>query len=482
VNRRLAALVVSALALGSQPAWAEQTPKVKTIEPAKGPPGTNCVVNGVNFSDKKEDIEVTFGSAKCLVLEATPEKIRFLIPSMPAPPMGKGKVEIKVKGESCSTEFTVEKEDKQKEMARREAERQKYEGASVYEDPYKENDKLLKITKFEITQAPVPMVVMEGETELPKGLFLTVAFGFNAAGNNEQNAQIVMDKVFVQGKTWKITLGGAGPGARPNWTGKYLLAGKYYAQVEFLMAKQSPLDLKRIGWPEKLTEGERVARERVWKREIKDVGAPEDLKKQDDELRAHYVELCRTTTDCLEQLDRAYCSAGKSYFKNADGKGFNEDEWNAWVKQRGVGQTDEDLKKIKQDTRFNSGVSFNADKWKEWVEGDFFKKLGEAYKNHDDLKKKYIGTRDQRVEVEGDYLLTIVLKLCQTYTSEIYTRFKLQIPDSMRAPKEFGQAVDSIPVSRQHFEGHRKLILERLGLSNFDPGKKPDAPKADEKK
>jgi hypothetical protein len=249
------------------------------------------------------------------------------------------------------------------------------------------------------------------------------------------------------------------------------------------MQKQSILALKRAGWPDKLSEGERVARDIIWKKEIKEIGTPEDMKKQDAEIRGHYVELCHNTTDCLEALDRAYCAVGKTYFKKASGGGIDEAEYDAWIKARGVGQTDDDLKKIKNDNRFVKNLFFNNEAWQKWVEDDLFKKLGDAYKKHDEIKKKYVGSRDAKVEVEGDYLLAILLKLAQTYSGEIYGRNKLQVPDSLRAPKEMagGSLESSVAVSRGHFEGHRKVLLERLGLSNWDPSKKDD-PKKDEPK
>jgi hypothetical protein len=460
-------------------------PRVKTVEPPEGPPGSNVAVRGLNFSDKKDDYDISANGGKCLVLECGLEMVRFLLPAgAQKPEPGPLKIKISIKGHGeCTANFKVldvNGKDKAGEAARRDADRQKYEGASTYEDPFKQNEKLLSITKFEVVGGASPTAVIEGETSLPKDFFLTVDFG--VVGQTEQ-LQVAAHKVSIKGNTWKTTFG-----VPPveNWAGKTLLAGKYYVHVLFEMAKQSPLNLKRVGWPEKLSDGERVARDIVWKKEIKDVGTADEAKKQDEEIRGHYVELCRETTDCFEVLERAYAAAGKCYFKKTTGSSLDEDEWAKWVVSRGVGQTDDDMKKIKADNRFVKGVFFAPDAWEQWVVNDLFKKLGEAYRKHDDVKNKYVGTRDKRVEVEGDYLLTIVLKLTQQYSGEIYGRAKLPVPDDLRAPKEFTGGLETLGISRQHFEGHRRALLDRLGLSSFDPGAKDpngkDPAKKDDKK
>jgi hypothetical protein len=474
VTRLLALVSIGALALWAQPAWAQgnksTAPKVTAIDPAEGVAGTNVLLTGVNFTEKREDIEVLAGGTKCLILELAVDKIRFFIPTTPPPSPGNLRIEVKIKGsETCSTNFKIaDPKNKKEEEARREAERKKYEGGSTYEDPYKLTDKLLSITKFEINGGSNPTVVIEGDNTLPRDFFITVSFGI--IGQQDER-QIGTHKITLKGATWKTTFG-----APPveNWTGKTLLAGKYYAYIQFEMAKQNSINMRAAGWPDKLSKEEREVRQLIWKKEIKDFGTEADVKKQVEEIRGHYVELCRSTTDCLEVLERAYASAGKSYFKKAGGGSIDETEWETWVKDRKIGLSEDDLKKIKADTRFVKSAYFNAEAWQKWTEEDFFKKLGDAYKKHDDIKKKYITARDQRVEVEGDYLLTIVVKLAQLYTSEIYTRNKLEVPATLRAPKEFTGGLESVAVSRGHFEGHRKLLLERLGLSSFEPGKKDD--------
>lgn len=476
----VALVALSALALCASPAWAQSkmTPKVKTVDPPDGRPGTNVLITGNNFTENRDDIEISAGGTKCLLLEAGLDRVRFFIPLNPAPPPGNLKIDIKIKstGESCTANFKVLEPPKntKEEQERRENERKKYEGSSQFEDPFKQTDKLLSITKFEITTGPNPTVIVEGDDQLPKDFFITVSFGIIGA---QDERQIATHKITLRGDKWKTTFG-----APPveNWNGKTLLAGKYFCYVQFEMAKQNALNMRAAGWPDKLNESERQVRQLIWKKEIKDYGTEADVKKQVEEIRGHYVELCRSTTDCLEVLERAYASAGKSYFKKQGGGGIDEGEWETWVKERKLGLTDDEMKKLKADNRFVKSAYFNAEAWQKWVEDDFFKKLGDAYKKHDDIKKKYITARDQRVEVEGDYLLTIVVKLSQLYTSEIYGRNKLEVPQTLRAPKEFTGGLESVAVSRGHFEGHRKLLLERLGLSSFDPGKKED--KKDEKK
>ncbi len=474
MKRTLSLAAIGALVLWAQPAWAQgkMTPKIKALDPPEGRGGTNVRVTGNNFTTNKDDIEVKAGGTTCLVLEVDLESLRFFVPTQPAPPPGNLKIDIKIKstGESCSGTFKVldAPKNKKEELDAREKERQKYEGNSQYEDPYKLTDKLLSISKFEIAGGTSPTVVVEGDSTLPKDFFITVSFGI--CGQQDER-QIATHKVTLRGPKWATTFG-----VPPveNWTGRTLLAGKYFIYIQFEMAKQNAIVMRAAKWPDSLSKEEREIRQLIWKKEIKDFGTEADVKKQAEEIRGHYVELCRTTTDCLEVLERAYAAAGKSYFKKQGGGSIDEGEWETWVKDRKIGLTEDDLKKIKADNRFVKSAYFNAEAWQKWVEDDFFKKIGDASKKHEDIKKKYITTRDQRVEVEGDYLVAIIVKLAQLYTGEIYQRNKLEVPPTLRAPKDFTGGLESVAVSRGHFEGHRKLLLERLGLSSFDPGKKDD--------
>lgn len=467
-----AAIATSALLLVATPSYAQDKkdekkdeakpagkPQVKLLDPDHGPPGTNVAMRGVNFPDKPDGVTVTAGTADCLVLSVTPEEIRFFIPATPKPPDGPLAITVKLKsGEQLRATFKVAADKSaEAEKARREQERSKYEGTSKFVDQFAENEKLLKITKLEITGGTNPSCVVEGESSLPREFFVAVTFGF--AGPPEEK-QIEARKIMIRGNQWKVVFG--------PYLGKVLLAGRYYVSVAFEMAKQSPIDLKRAGWPDKLSEAEREARAYIWKKEIRDVGTADDQAKQDAEIRAHYVDLCKKTTDAFEQLERNYAAAGKAYFRKPSGSGYDEDGWATWVKERGLGQTDADMKKLKDDNRFLRGARFNPDEWLKYVEGDLFKNLVEISKRHIQAKERYVGNRDDRLHVEGDYLISIVVKLTQRYSSEIYEREKIALPDSLRMPKDLIGVGESVAVSRAHFEGHRKLLMDRIGVTSLD--------------
>ena len=461
-------LVLASPALAARADDKPAPTKIKTVDPAEGHGGTVITITGSGFTEKREDIEVLVGTAKVtLILQADAEHVRFIIPAQPAPTPGKTEIRVSVKGGDTATaafKVTEPPKTKEEELKARDKDRIKYEGGGKFEDPYKQNATLLNITKLEITGGGTPQCIVEGETSLPPVFFLTVVFGF--AGNEEK--QIEARKVMIKGNTWKVIFG--------PYTNKVLLAGKYFVNVAFEMSRQSPLDLKKAGWPDKLSEGERTAREYVWRKEIRDIGTPAELKKQEDDIRGHYVELATSTTKALDTLERAYCAAGKSYFKKQSSNALDEEEWTKWVQTRGITLTDADVKKIKDDNRFLKGAFFSAEGWELWLQNDLFKTLAEILKRHNGLKERYVGARDERIQVEGDYLISCILRMAQRYSAEIYERNKLPIPETLRAPKDLTTVGEAVAVSRGHFEGHRKIMLERLGLANFDPTGKTDKP------
>ena len=125
--------------------------------------------------------------------------------------------------------------------------------------------------------------------------------------------------------------------------------------------------MKRVGWPDKLDEAQRKVYANVWKREFREYGTKEDMAKQEAEIKTHYVDLCRTTTDALDLLERANCAAGKAD-SASPGTGYDEDAWKVGG-ERGVAFTEDDYKKLKADNRFtNKGGALDADKWQDWVE------------------------------------------------------------------------------------------------------------------
>jgi hypothetical protein len=458
----LAAITV---ALGARPAAAQSAaaPAVKKLNPEEGPLGAAVVCDGVNFSDKKEDFEVTVEGLKCFVVQASPERVTFIIPGKDLA-VGSHTVTIKVKGASCTSKFKVIAfKNKQEELKWRDIQRQKYEGVGKYEDPFKQTEAFLKIEKFEITKGENPYVSIEGSTTIPQGFFIGVVFG----SSNDGEREIETRRLQVKGNNWKAIFG--------PYTGKTILAGRYYCMATFDMARQDALTMKRNGWPDKLDEGQRVAYSSVWKREFREYGTKEDMAKEAVEIRDHYLDLCRRTTDSLESLERANAALGRIYAKNASGSGIDEKTWNDWITSRGggLGQTEEDLKKIKADVRFVRGEHFNPDAWQTWIESDLRAKLLDVAKGHQAIKDKYVGTLDEHLPVEGDMLISIVVKLSQLYSTEIFKWCKLDLPDALKVAHGFSGGFEAQSASRPAFEGQRNLLLQRIKATLPPPAPAP---------
>jgi hypothetical protein len=452
------ALVAAGLSLAATTA----SGKDLVLDPEEGPNTGTCIVSAMGVvAAVTTEVSVTAKDGKLVldVTEVRPDCVRFRMPAKLEP--GPLHLAIVVHGQLHRATFKVfdgAKEDAKARADRHEEIRGKLEGGGKYEDPFRQNPKLLAVTRLELQGGATPCAIVEGTTGLRDDLFLTVAFG--RVGQDEP-LQIAAHKVGIKGSAWKTTFGLA----YESWSGKTLLAGKYYVYVLFEMAKQSPLVLRHIGWPEKLSDGERVARDIIWSRKIVDVGTPDEVKAQADEVRAHYAELVHATTDAFESVERACAAAGKCYFKQASGAGIDHDAWAKWVKERGVGLDADDMKKIDADERFSKGGFFAPEPWQRWATQDLFKTLREAHEKHAAFEARYVGSPDPRAEVEGENLVSIVLGLARRYSGELYGRAKLTVPEELRAPLELAGVVETPDVSRTTFETRRASVRERFALA-----------------
>ncbi len=437
----LCKLVAAGLMLAATSASAGELELV----PAQGTGGT-LRAHGIAAVGTK-DVSVQAAGRELQVLETGSDWVSFIVPA--EAPLGKLEIGIKVKGESYKATYTHKATKTAADIE--EEKRRAGEGSSQYK-----GESFVVITRFELVlEGAVPSVVVVGTTKIPEPFFLTVTL---AAESREGARPIAAHKVKIHGTAWQTKFGPA-----EGWAGKTLLAGKYSALAEFEMAKQSALDLQNAGWPEKIPEAEREAHQRPWANKIEDLGTPDDRKRQQDEIRAHYGALCRSATECLTSLDRAYAAAGRCYFKKPKG-GCDEDAWASWAE--GLG--DPGTKAAKADRRFLRGDFLDAEAWQKWVEKDLYPRLAGLARDHEAVKSRYAGARDERSEVEGDMLLSIVVRLAKTYSSELFQRNNLQVPDTLRSPPDLGGDLGTVAASTGHFEQMRDALLQRLGI----PGEK----------
>ena len=234
--RRLALpLVALLLALFAGEARADvNSPKVRQLRPEEGPVGAMVICDGVNFTDKRDDIEVTCESIRCIVVQASPERITFVIPVMGLE-KGPHPVAIKVKGETCKSSFKVIAfKDKKEEADWREIQRQKDQGVGKWEDPYKQIESFLKVDKFEMAPGESPAVVIEGSTTIPAGLSIGIVFGFANDGEQQFDAPQAADP-----RRGEERLAHVEGGLRSLHGQAASLAGRYYCMATFDMTKQS---------------------------------------------------------------------------------------------------------------------------------------------------------------------------------------------------------------------------------------------------
>jgi hypothetical protein len=383
------------------------------------------------------DVSVRALGRELKVLETGPDWVSFFLPG--GAPLGDLEIALQIKGESHTATFKV--------LARKSAEQIRkeivaFEGPSVFQD-----EDLLRITKFEL--APKGAIVVEGTTKLPKDLFLTVTLGAAARGAERS---IAVHKVKIEGGSWKTTFGVA---PLECWEGKALLAGSYSALVEFDMARQSPLDRK--GLSKQALEERALVRANA----LTELGTADERKEQQQEIAAHYAELCAVATECLDSLERAHAAAGRCYFRKPMG-GCDEDAWVKWTTEQGLG--DAATKTAKADRRFLRGDYFDAEAWERWVEKDLDAKLASAASRHQAMTSRFVGACDERSEVEGGYLLSSVSQRARNHSREIYQWNKLQVPETLRSPHELGGGLDGIAPSPEHFERLRDGLLDRFGF------------------
>jgi hypothetical protein len=434
--KRLLGIVAAGLLLAATSASARELELV----PAEGPGG--CVrAHGIAAVGTK-DVSVQVSGKDLMVLETGNDWVSFIVPA--DAPLGKLEIGFRVKGEAHRATYTHKARKTKKEIE--DDQRRAGEGASIY------NGDLVTMKRFElILEGGVPSVVVEGTTKIPEPFFLTVTLG---AESRDGSRPIAAHKVKISGDTWKTRFGPA-----EGWAGKTLVAGKYSALAEFEMAKQSALNLANRGWPEKIPENQRESYQRAWANKIDDLGTSDDRKHQQEEIRGHYAELCRSATACLTSLDRAYAAAGRCYFKKPKG-GYDEDAWAKWAD--GLG--DPGTKAAKTDRRFLRGDFLDAEAWQKWVEKDLYPRLAALVREHEAIKSRYAGARDERSEVEGSVLVSIIVRLARTYSGELFQRNGLEVPDSLRSPPDLGGDLGTVAASTGYFEQMRDALLQRLGV------------------
>jgi hypothetical protein len=437
-------IVAGALAVAAPLAsrvLADDPPRFEKLNKDKAKKGSMTTVQamGSGFGDKKDDVEVQAGSTKCNVVGVTPTAITFMLPGTLA--LGPATVSIKVRGASFSARIQIV--DKVEKTAENNIERP----GGVEKNPFLNRD--MHQAKLTLNGGDNPSAVIEGTTQIPAGLLVNVTFGIKGA-NGEADQQIETKPIKLPKGNFKVTF---------TYQGKRFSTGKYMGTVDFQLEGQDAKDLGTAKW-DKLTESQRRDYNKLWAEDFQDYGSPEDAKKELEETKAHYVLLAKMTTTVIDKVEQAYGAAGKCFFKKSSG--YDEDAWTKWLKDFGLGTNDDELKKLKSDSRFLRGTYLNPDAWQAWLEQDVWTPLRDQRKAHDALHDKYVGSKNQKMDEEGYQLVSLVGKLAQTYSIEIYNKNKVELPDVVKTPKGIFDQHEVPSSSRPEFENRKKVLLERL--------------------
>jgi hypothetical protein len=439
-------------------------------DPGKAFPGGVVKLDGRNFGEKKEEIVVSIDGKECFVPDCKEVYLHFVVPA--EMPVGKHEVKVTHKPDSLSTTFKLEVVKKTEKERKEETD--KLEGGGTEEKSM--FDKRTEGLEAKITLVPgdAPAIIVDGTTPnhlLPDDFELQVTVGFSLPqGLQTMDMSWKSQQVKIKNGAFQVKYG--------PYPGKALLAGRYYVDVMFDIKQQSMIVLKKNNWPKKLTPMERAGFEEIKLRRFVESLTDADRQKQDEEHRLHYVDLAARTTTLVIELERAYASAGKSFFRK--GTTVDDAAWQEWVAHRQFGP--DDMKRIEKDARFvTKTYQLDAERWQSFIENEIYKNLQEIAQRHTNLKNKYVGSRDPQAETLGDHLISIILGLAHYYSTELYQRNKLQLPDSLRGPKEMPADFENpLKLSRSYFESQKKQLLERFPATPTPP---PGAPaKKDEKK
>lgn len=427
----------------------------------RAPNGAVLVALGRNLHQCKDDkcrhdeVEVKIGSASCTVLSSTFDAIVFSVPNYDCPP-GKKKVTVSIRGRGRA-ELDLEVVDPTKwqneDVAQREkaAETGELGGAEArapgVEEAIRDG---FKITRFELKRdAAGSRFEVDAITgKLPDGLTLNVVLTFN-------DREIEPFKARVQDKQIRVTFG--------PYT-QQLLSGNYSVNLLFELGKQPRVVARNF--VRGLKPEEAQVYDRIHRREYLTHGTDDDVKQQRAALQAHYKGLCEDGVRLIDEVERAFASGSRQFFRDPTKGSVNEDEFSAWVQRMSLATTAEALAKVKNDYRFSTrGGHFRPDEYKTWATDTLVPGLQGLFQKHRDFRQGYIASLDPKADMLGDYLVSVIFELFKEYTRVLYERAKIEVPEELRATPVDPIAAPTI--SRKFFDAQRRLLLRTVGLGNL---------------
>jgi hypothetical protein len=232
--------------------------------------------------------------------------------------------------------------------------------------------------------------------------------------------------------------------------------------------------VKARQWARTLTPVEQQTYDRVLRREFLTHGTDAEVAEQRTQMQAHFRSICTDASKLLQDVELAYASGARQFFRDAAAANYNEAEFLTYVQRMGFAKTPAEVEKIKADMRFSTRAGhFKPDDYQRNGETALIPAIQALFVKHRDFRGRFIAAMEPRADMLGDYLVSIVFELFREYSRNLYERARIELPESLRAAPI--DPVSAPTISRRFFEAQRRLLLRTVGLGAEIPAGEGDA-------
>jgi hypothetical protein len=266
---------------------------------------------------------------------------------------------------------------------------------------------------------------------------------------------------------------------------RMLFAGNYAVHASFQLMKQGG-DIRRAFREAVKDPKKRAEMQQAHDQNFVRIGTPADEQFQTKELRGYFSQALARSRDLLKELETNYAAAGRTMFRDKDGK-VNEEEWEKWLARRTLKGVEGDafrkrageFKKI--GTFTNRDGTFNDQAWREWL--DFKWREGgvlRLIKDHVAFRDKYLVMKYHEEMLKLEDIFSMLVRLSQARSSDLYQGNGLPIAASDRPQsspdllKIGGGGMG--PATPAAIELAAKKIGKSLGLDGVEGAGTPEKP------
>ncbi len=425
-----------------------QCPPLPEAQPGQPPPRNTC---------RHEEITVTIGSDKALLLDCSFERVTFIVPQ--DTPVGKKRLKIAVRGRGDATfEFEVAAQLSEAQRAAQAA-TEGGEGGQARVGVEEQIRDQFRITMFELKRdaAGARFEVAGVAGKIPDGFSMVVTLSIN-----QRDIEQMLTTITNQGgqAQFRLTFG--------PYT-KELLFGNYAASCLFELGKQPR---RKVSEFRRSLKGEEAqVYDRIERREFLQVGTQQEITDQNAAMQNHYRQHADELGKLLTEVEKAYGASCRQHFKQPGQANYDEAAWGNYLVQMGFVPAGDQkaLDAFKNDYRFATrNGHFKPDDYALWARQTLLPAVTAAFKKHREFRDSTIAPIEPRGELPADYLVSIVLESFKEYTRNLYERAKIELPEDLRMIPD----VDPVPaqtVSRRFFEAQKRLLLRTVGLRHLVP-------------